>query len=123
MNKTRLFLFILTILFFVVACGQNAKTEIPYQVDGELPSSPAAREWIKDAAVDLAQELQVNVADVSFKAFELPVWPDASYGCPQASESYGSESKEGYKIQLQVNGRDYFYHGGEDIEQFLCETE
>jgi hypothetical protein len=56
-------------------------------------------------------------------AFELPVWPDASYGCPQVGQSYEPGTKEGYQIHLQVNGRDYFYHGGEEIEQFLCESE
>ncbi len=131
MNKTRSVLFILGLLFFATACGQDSNqnsediTDLSFQVGGELPVSAGVvvQEWISDAAIDLAQRLDVQVSDVIYIAFELPVWPDTSYGCPQPDQTYDPTPKEGYRIQFQVNGRDYFYHGGEDIEQFLCETE
>ncbi len=118
------------LILLTVACQQeevsNSATEsdndVPYAIEGDLPSSPPAQGWIADAVVDLAERLEINTEAVSFIAFELPVWPDTGYGCPQTGQEIQPESKEGYQIQLQVNGRDYFYHGGEDIEQFLCEN-
>jgi len=131
MNKTRAVLFILSLLFFAAACGQDSNqnsgdtTDLSFQVGGELPVSAGAvvQGWITDAAIDLAQRLDVEVSEVTYIALDVPVWPDASYGCPQSGQSYDPTPKEGYQIQLQVNGRNYFYHGGEDIEQFLCESE
>ncbi len=127
-NKTRSVLLMLILLFFVATCSQDSSqnsgdaADFQFQVAGELPSGTAVQEWITDAAIDLAQRLDIEVSDVTYVAFDVPVWPDASYGCPQPDQKYGAVSKEGYQIQLQVNGRDYFYHGGEDIEQFLCES-
>ncbi|MFQ5419654.1 MAG: hypothetical protein ACE5EY_04755 [Anaerolineae bacterium] len=131
MKKNFMYFGVLALLFFMVACRQeesstnNTSTEVdvPFAVEGEWPSSPAAQGWITDAATDLAAREGVGLSDVAFMAFELPVWPDASYGCPQPEQVYQQVPKEGYQIQLRVNGRDFFYHGGEDIEQFLCESE
>ncbi|MCP5097186.1 MAG: hypothetical protein GY943_16690 [Chloroflexi bacterium] len=103
--------------------SENDAVDIQFAVEGELPSSPPAQGWIADAAADLSEKIGVDIEDVSFITFELPVWPDNSYGCPQPGQEYQPEPKEGYQIQFRVNGRDYFYHGGEDIEQFLCENE
>ena len=118
------------LIVFTAACqqeqasnsGTESDIEIPFAIEGDLPSSPPAQGWIADAVVDLAERLEINTEAVSYIMFDLPVWPDASYGCPQPDQEYLPEPKEGYQIQLQVNGRDYFYHGGEDIEQFLCEN-
>jgi hypothetical protein len=127
-NNKRIVLFIFFLMFLVNACSQdnnqksNDSADHPFRVEGELPTSPVVQGWITEAVNDLAQKLDVDVADVTYIAFEVPVWPDASYGCPQAGQEYGPGSKEGYQIQLQVNGRYYFIHGGEDIEQFLCES-
>jgi hypothetical protein len=129
MYKSRFILFILGLFVFVTACRQDTVqnkiegNEYRYKIDGELPSSPIAQEWIADAAEDLADKLNVSVDDVTYIAFDLPVWPDSSYGCPQVKIESEPGSREGYQIQLAVNGRHYFYHGGEDIQQFLCETE
>ena len=131
MNKKRSILFILILMYFMTTCRNddnqtsNDTANLPFQVAGELPVSGGVvvEGWITDAAIDLAQRLDVEVSDVTYIAFDVPVWSDASYGCPQPDQEYEAVIKEGYRIQLQVNGRDYFYHGGEDIEQFLCDTE
>jgi hypothetical protein len=125
-----------TIFIFMVGCQQDPAQQDPaqennsspnqdiqYTVVGELPSSPPAQGWIQEAVVDLANKLTIDTTEVTYLAFEVPVWPDTSYGCAQPNQAYDPEPKEGYQIQLQVNGRNYFYHGGEDIEQFLCENE
>ena len=131
MNKKRSILFILILMYFVTSCRNddnqtsNDTANLPFQVAGELPVSGGVvvEGWITDAAIDLAQRLDVEVSDVTYIAFDVPVWPDASYGCPQPDQTYDPTPKEGYLIQLQVNGSDYFYHGGENKEQFLCEPE
>lgn len=128
MHKLRFILLALILVIFAAACNvpdPSAAADVQFQVEGELPISagPVALEWITNAANDLAQSLDVDVSDVTYVAFDVLVWPDASYGCPQPNQAYDPSPKEGYQIQLQVNGRDYFYHGGEDIQQFLCETD
>jgi len=130
MNK-KFHMIILLFLVLAMACKQNptesskdaADVEEQFRVEGELPSGTVVQGWIKDAAIDLAQRLDVEVSDVTYIAFDVPVWPDASYGCPQPGQEYEAVIKEGYQIELRVNGRNYFYHGGEDIAQFLCEDE
>ncbi|MCA9921263.1 MAG: hypothetical protein KC421_02765 [Anaerolineales bacterium] len=123
-NKVHI-LFIFVLLISTSACRQDNTandSDYPFIVEGELPASPPAIELITDAANDLAERENVRINEVTFVALELPVWSDTSYGCPDPETAYLFTPKEGYKIQLRVNGRDFFYHGGEDIEQFLCEN-
>lgn len=119
---------ILLMVFIFASCNRSDEEKSDANIfenselviDGELPSSPVAQQWIQDAADDLADELGVPLNEIAFVQFDLRVWPNDSYGCPTPEGSYIDESKEGYQIHLRSNSRLYFYHGGEDIEQFLC---
>jgi len=130
MKKKWLVFLTACIVFLTVSCQQEGASstenkidaDVPFIIEGELPSSPPAQEWIADAVVDIAEKLNVDTDTVSYIGFDLPVWPDTSYGCPQPEQEYLQEPREGYQIHLQIDGTDYFYHGGEEIEQFLCEN-
>ncbi|MEM7332829.1 MAG: hypothetical protein AAF490_12140 [Chloroflexota bacterium] len=97
--------------------------ERPYVIEGALLNSPSQLNWIDEAVDDLVDETGAEIGDIAYTEFELVVWPDGHYGCPSHFDEDAAidpESKEGYKISLRWNGRIYFYHGGEAVEQFLC---
>lgn len=123
------FLLGFTAVALFTSCQNQPESAVPapdgekgYVVEGELPSSPVAQGWIDEAANDLSTQLDTPIGEIQFVDFELVVWPDGSYGCPADDETYPVETKEGYKIHLRSNSRLYFYHGGEEIEQFLCQS-
>ena len=130
MIKNKQCLVLLFLALLISGCGNSlpdktneaGPTEPSFIIVGELPSSPVAQGWIQEAVADLAANKEVPQAEIEYVQFDLLVWPDASYGCAKDDVVYEQLPKEGYKIHLRLNGRLYFYHGGEEIEQFLCEA-
>ena len=130
-------LILLSTFLMLMGCGliQSADDESsdvperPYAIEGELLAGPTVLNWVDSAVDDLVEETGTNIEDVVFTQFEIMVWPDQFYGCPShfdaeemlEDEEFEPIPKEGYRVVLQAEGEDFFYHGGEEIEQFLCQ--
>ena len=130
-------LLVVSALLMVAGCGlipsaddeSSDGPERPYTIEGELLAGPTVLNWVDTAVDDLVQESGADIEDVVFTQFDIVVWPDQFYGCPShfdaaeilEDEEFEPIPKEGYRIILQVDGEDFFYHGGEDTEQFLCQ--
>ena len=62
------------------------------------------------AKAHLADELEVASDDVEAVAIEPVDWPDASLGCPEPGQMYAQVVTPGYRITLEVDGKEYELH-------------
>ncbi len=84
--------------------------------------APALQPWIDKAKADLAQRQDIGREKVTLVSFETKVWPDAGLGCPQPGMRYKQVMVEGYLIRLDIDGKQFDYHGGGGRGPFLCEA-
>lgn len=88
------------------------------------PTTPAAaglENLVERAKEDLAQRLNIALAQINLMEAKAVVWSDASLGCPQPGKLYKQVPEDGALIVLQVNGTNYEYHNGGSRGLFLCE--
>jgi hypothetical protein len=70
---------------------------------------------------DLAVRTGSNPADIILIEAEAVIWNDGSLGCRQPGVEYTQEPVEGYRVILQVAGRNYDYRVGKHNRFVLCE--
>jgi hypothetical protein len=58
----------------------------------------------------LAQELNVPPEAVEPSVIEPVDWPDATLGCPEPGKAYAQVVTPGYRMVLEVDGKDYELH-------------
>ncbi len=75
----------------------------------ETPSS-ATEKAVADAKEHLARELSIAPDGIEAVAIEPVEWPDASLGCPQPGKAYAQVVTPGYRIVLEVDGKQYELH-------------
>ena len=73
-------------------------------------------------AVQLAiEEHEVDVAAVTVVEAEAVIWPDGALGCPQEGEMYTQALEDGFRVVLDVDGAEVYYHAGEPDAPFRCD--
>lgn len=97
---------------------------VPEASEGENIVIPAPRErssegkLIHFVSLDLSKRLGLDLGAVTLVE-SLPVsWADAGLGCPAEGMSYAQSKVDGYKITLEVQGKEYFYHSS-GLETFI----
>jgi len=100
--------------------SQNVKIVKNEASKSKEQNSPEKRMVIQ-AKKDLARRLSVKVDEIKLLEAREVTWPDSSLGCPQPGKVYSQVLQGGLLIRLEVGGRMYFYHSGEDLGPFLCE--
>lgn len=73
-----------------------------------IPNPPALAS--NRAAVNLADQLGIDVAEVQVMSIEQVDWPDSSLGCPQPGQDYLMVITPGFRIVLEANGTNVEYH-------------
>lgn len=66
------------------------------------------------AAVKLAEELSLEVDDVTILQTESVDWPDSSLGCPKPGQNYLMVITPGFRVSLEADGQAYEYHTNRD---------
>lgn len=72
------------------------------------------------AKQDLAERLEIDVADVEVVEAEEMQWPDTSLGCPASDGAYLQVLTPGYRITLEAEGETYDYHTDTSQNVILC---
>ena len=95
--------------------------------DGEMVVIPAPRErgseekLIHFVSLDLSKRLGLDLSAVTLVE-SLPVtWADGGLGCPADGVVYTQAEVAGYKITLEVNGKEYTYHSNGLKSFILCD--
>ena len=84
-------------------------------------SSQVSDAMLELATADLAQRLGVEASAIAAARRETVQWRNGSAGCPKPGMMYTQMLIPGYRIELQVAGRSYWYHGRKGGEPFYCE--
>lgn len=62
------------------------------------------------AAIDLADSLKIDLADVEILSIEQVEWSDSSLGCPKPGRSYATVITPGFRVLLEADGEQIEYH-------------
>lgn len=104
----------------------------PTEAEGSFPAlgpptitphetSEMSLDALTDAAsVDLAERLNVDLADITVESAERVIWRDGSIGCPQPEGFYTQALVNGYRIMLKAEGQVHAYHGRDGGQPFHC---
>jgi hypothetical protein len=76
---------------------------------------------VDQAVVEAGGEFDVPPEDIEVLVAEEVTWPDGALGCPEPDGMYTQALVEGYRIVLEVDGREVHYHGARGEPPFLCE--
>lgn len=71
-------------------------------------------------ALNLLQARLGNDAVITATSVETITWPNGAMGCPKGGMNYTQALTKGYRVVLETNGRQYFYHGRKGGEPFYC---
>lgn len=107
---------------------EAAETEPPQ----EAPADPEHEEdesviaddldEIADEVVaDAAAEEGVDTGEVTVVTAEEVTWPDGALGCPEDDGMYTQALVEGYRVVVEVDGRELHYHGQSGQPPARCE--
>ena len=91
--------------------------------DGADMSKLSAQETelIKAARADLSKRLGIAAEQVAFASIEAQEFADTSLGCPEQGKLYAQVIVSGYRILLQMGGKQYDYRSdGRHVR--LCEN-
>ena len=87
-----------------------------------MPESPIIQEQVGKATDDLAKQLGVDAAQIGLVEYQAVTWRDGSLGCPKPGMAYTQALEAGYRIQLQVEGTQFNYHGASGRDPFYCQS-
>lgn len=74
----------------------------------------------QDVKLDLAGQLDLDISAIKVVSSTAVTWRDGSLGCPQPDMMYTQALVPGYRIVLQVDGREYAYHTNDSGYFILC---
>lgn len=75
---------------------------------------------VQFAISDLAERVGSDQSEISVVSVEEVEWPDTSLGCPDPKKAYAQMLVNGYDIILEVDGKEYHYHGAAGEDPFYC---
>ena len=90
----------------------------------EVPDEPATDDLDALAsriAVEVAEDEGVDEAQVRVVSAEEVTWPDGALGCPEEDGMYTQALVDGYRIVVEVDGREHHYHGATGQLPFRCD--
>jgi hypothetical protein len=95
---------------------RDEERDVPDDGDAEDLDALAAR-----VAAEVAEEEGVDVEAVTVVSAEEVTWADGAIGCPEEGGMYTQALVEGYRIIVEVDGRELHYHGGLGQPPFRCD--
>jgi hypothetical protein len=109
-----LVLFLVLFIFIGIVIGINtAKRKSASTASSHTNIIEMGWQEYRDAAVsDVEKTLHQPIKDVKLVSFEKTDWPDSSLGCPKPGMMYTQVITPGYKLKLQIDGKEYSYHAG-----------
>jgi hypothetical protein len=101
--------------------GETSQTDQQTQPILTNESTPLSSEKvILTSKNDLAQRLNIDIAEINTVFLRLVTWSDTSLGCPQDGIEYAQVITEGYQILLEAKDYLYEYHTDKKDAIILC---
>ena len=87
----------------------------------EMPSNPPPVEkFVALSKKDLVSLLKIDEDKIAFVDATEILWPDAALGCPSPGKFYAQGRVPGYRIRLELEGKEYIYHTDFNGQVILC---
>jgi hypothetical protein len=84
---------------------------------------PLEKKMTGIAAADLSTRLSLEPELVRVLSAESITWPNAALGCPLPGEVYAEGTVPGFRIRLEAENKEYFYHTDRTGQIILCAEE
>ncbi len=81
------------------------------------------REATRTAIDDLADRTGADPDGIEVVSAQNVTWRDGSLGCPEPGGMYTQALVDGYRIELEVDGETFHYHGADGEPPFHCPDE
>ncbi len=78
-------------------------------------------EIIAKVKADLASRLGISEDEITVVSAEAKTWSDSSLDCPEEGMMYAQVITSGYRIILEVDGKQYDYRIDQSEKFMLCE--
>jgi hypothetical protein len=86
-----------------------------------MPGSPdSLNNLLADVQNDLSGRLNVSRAQIRVLTTQKVEWSDSSLGCPEPDMSYLMVITPGYRIVLEAQGQEHYYHSNESGHFVYC---
>ena len=114
MKKVLLPVFVL--LMLLAACSPQAgATEMPGEAGESATPSSENNTAAQDAAISaVSKNLDLDAGQIKVVSTDAIEWPDACLGISQEGVACAQVVTPGYKIVLEVNGKEVEYHTNQD---------
>jgi len=103
-------------LLLLVACARSPIPQLSVGSDEPLTLEQTAQ-W---AQIDLANNLETELGEVTIIEAREVVWSDGAIGCPRPEGFYTQALVEGYLVVLSHGGERTYYHSSRGQKPFLC---
>ena len=100
----------LTLAGMMAACTHQSEAK---------PVDPLQHQ-IDSAKSILAARAQTATQQINVISAENVIWPNGAAGCPRPGVNYTQALVPGYKLVLELDGREFHYHGVNGGEPFYC---
>jgi hypothetical protein len=112
----------------LILCPQEWSTpppewtqESPPLIIQPKPGAPDTMEKLLDLVKDdLSRRIGAGRDQINVAQTQRVQWPDSSLGCPEPGMNYLMVITPGYRIVLEVAGREYYYHANENEYFVYC---
>lgn len=115
-NLFPIMVFLIVVGLVLGACTplSPASPDTPVQQDPNnmepIGETPAPNEVAQKAAETLAKQMGITPGVVKVISVEQVQWPDACLGAAQPGEMCAEVITPGYRVAVEVNGKQYFLH-------------
>jgi hypothetical protein len=80
-----------------------------------------AQQMADDIVADLAQQLSIEASSIRILQWEAVTWRDGSLGCPEPNMAYTGALVNGYRVLLEAQGEQHYYHTDEIAYFIRCD--
>jgi hypothetical protein len=80
-----------------------------------------AQQMADDIVADLAQQLSIEASSIRILQWEAVTWRDGSLGCPEPGMAYTGALVNGYRVLLEAQGEQHYYHTDEIAYFIRCD--
>lgn len=88
------------------------------------PGTPGGTsELVNEVTADLSKRENIATSAVNVVTIQSVNWSDSSLGCPEPGMNYLMVITPGYRIVLEADGKEYFYHTDQRGYFVLCPPE
>lgn len=86
-----------------------------------MPTADISEDAIAALVVMAAEDADATIDEVRVVSAEEVTWSDGSLGCPQPGMAYTQALVPGYRVVLEIDGKELYFHAAQGGEFRICD--